>query len=387
MVTNDLLEIGHATSRLADDVEELVLIHAIVSVCVGKNEQNSGHRHEERDIVEVRLTNAEARTVILCSCGGIKGATGGRCVIVDRGEAITNVDVANDFIVVRNLVDVAEDPVAFEGELSDTSDRAPLSHVSHRVLIGPERDSELPFFPRFATEEGGLVQVDPVSPVAGGNGSPAAVPAQLSLEFVEARHIVSKINVVWAVEGRCAGLRKDIRVWNTSAVVAEVLAHVIDVFLAHVAVSEMAILRNEGVGGVSLDKQNISDWRVNSIDVVATVLTLWNWFDDNIATSIASALDLTAEVSDDSPLADESGFCAHQIHVLIDECLGRQVPISLNFIARVTDHVCRGGTHLVIVADDGSILDVSHRGILRSNSSNVILDKRLGSDSVGCQLT
>ena len=149
----------------------------------------------------------------------------------------------------------------------------------------------------------------------------------------------------------------------------------------------MAILRNEGVGGVSLDKQNISDWRVNSIDVVATVLTLWNWFDDNIATSIASALDLTAEVSDDSPLADESGFCAHQIHVLIDECLGRQVPISSNFIARVTDHVCRGGTHLVIVADDGSILDVSDRGILRSNSSNVILDKRLGSDSVGCQLT
>lgn len=73
----------------------------------------------------------------------------------------------------------------------------------------------------------------------------------------------------------------------------------------------MAILRNEGVGGVSLDQQNISDWRINFRDVVATVFTLWNWFDENIAASIASALDLTAIVSDDSPLADESGFCAH----------------------------------------------------------------------------
>ena len=97
------------------------------------------------------------------------------------------------------------------------------------------------------------------------------------MECVESRYIVSIINVIWAVdfrEGWFTCVRRDVWVRNTSAVVAPVLAHLIGVFLAHVAVSEMAVTWNVAVVS-GFDNQDVIDIGI-VINKVIRFLWVWN---------------------------------------------------------------------------------------------------------------
>ena len=93
------------------------------------------------------------------------------------------------------------------------------------------------------------------------------------MECVKARYIVSKIDVIWTVrEGWLASFRPDVRVRSTGAVVSPVLAHIIGVFLAHIAVSEMAITWNKAVVRVGFDDQDVIDIGIVINKVVRFIL-------------------------------------------------------------------------------------------------------------------